>query len=276
MSDTKYCEDCKKTFKIKSFPQHIKTERHKKKIETIKEPVNKINYSKTNNALNEINIILKSGIHYGNVEGIYNELKKKYKDSTIELMLRIGLLKNYLHLFTPEEEDNVLLFISELKEKVMNDRPDVIKTYNDFDLTKLNDSEKIIVKLYLMIPLRMNEFLLLVPVNSIDKNNINRSNNYIVLEDKLIYLFNTKVNKIARIKINDDIVNYVKNNFTIGERIYNKHQNSLFKTFKKLNTNTYEIRRIFAQQNTGIQSKNILNHSYCTHVGIYKNQHNKV
>ena len=275
-TDGKYkCKTCHSIVKKTSIKTHLNTKKHNNikidnKYENDKYIVNqnvsentlknrKTADKKVNKIITDLNI---TDINKDYMK-IYDELNKTLKPQSV-LTYMVDSVYNKLN---KVEGQKLMSFIKEQKNKILMDN------YKKGDEPiKVNEIDNKIVQLYLLLPLRISEFVKLKINRKIDTYD----NNHIdMIADKII-LYNTKNNKIHRIPLQKQVKDFIMTNFShlidTDKQIYDKSLRQFERLLGKTGYNSQQIRRDFAKSGDIVEKANVLNHKISTHVINYMKQ----
>lgn len=266
---TKICAICgNKEISKSNFSKHLKSTRH---LNLIGKGLSK-NTLKVQGIAEKIidDILLK--VDMIDFKGILAELlRRKYKTTTIKSYFQQGFLKRFQKNFSESQNDEIKFILNLLDNEINNENLERDKKHiilSEINLNGLTPEHKKIIELYLMIPLRLNEFLKLRVIKT-DKPN--EHENIIDIPNKTLIMRNTKTNKFKKVLLKDNIINFVDNNFNDEEKIFKKSPSSFNRILDKLNINSFDIRRAFAvAEKDQVYASDILNHSFNTHVAVYQ------
>lgn len=275
------CEICNKT--VTNITSHNKSQAHILKSNTIKQEQVSDNTLKNRDTAKKAvdTIIEENNIDIKNYKMVFNCLREKYALTTSIAYFKSGYLLNYDKLFTKKEYNHIHVFILNIndeinQEKIIKDNEEAPKMLlKDIDLTKIHKEEdRKLISLYMILPLRLTEFLSIKVFNNFNLETMEKEHNYIVLSNKTLYINKSKTNTYDEIILKDDIIDKVTklvnidNNITIYS---NKTQKAFQKILKPLNINTQDMRRMFAEEcYDKVYAARLLQHTLKTHVTTYR------
>ena len=267
-----FCETCKRDYK--NIIKHNETKTHIKKIS--KDPtLNTLKFRK--NALIQIKkIIDDNDLDVKDYKGVFEELIKKFSLASALNYFKSGYLMNFKNKFDEEEIKFINVFIANINDdidnkKINNDQNSQNKTMDDIDTSKLQHYDKMLIELYKVLPLRLSEFIH-IKVYTTRPKVMSSKSNYLILDEGKIYINRSKTRKYDEFEIKNNIIKraeFIKN-INNGVNIYELSDRSFQYLLKSINTNTQQIRKIFAQTEPDkVYASRILQHKLDTHLRTY-------
>lgn len=260
-----HCEECNKDYLSTSIGSHRKTALHLSNVgKAIKEPTNENTAKIVNNGKKYFEDIK----DYVEPQILYNLLKEQnLADSTIELNIRMGYLRDRARDFTKKQVNTYNIFLRDLKDKInteaLDNNSDILPILENF---KNNDMVPARIRLYLYLPFRVDSW-----ANTTITDSEEEGRNTINYKTGKVSLYNGKTSSHDEFMIDEETRNFL----TKHPELYNESLTSTVRTFnrelhKYINSNSILIRRAFAEQTPNrIYGARVLQHSASTHRGLY-------
>ena len=210
-----------------------------------------------------------------NIEELTQKLEERYAPKTIEVYLRLGYFMRYSNLWDKKTLRKNSLFLKDYQDKIAS--LDDEKEFIEIDITRILKDEKIpiLIRLYMHMPIRAQMYADLLLFDTKQADEFDQS--YIDMSTKTLYIINGKSVDYDVVKLDNATKNILDNPFFdkyINKNIslYNNVKAFQRELQKYTNTNTFVIRKNYANQYTGSDkyASRILSHRLTTHRGYYQ------
>ena len=275
MPATYHCEICNTSVAARGKVQHLSTKKHATNATNFNKmkgkgvPTNPNTLKTYNNAAKYFDDITE----YMPPEDAYGHVKSQnpdLKDSSIHTIIRMGYFRDNINKWDSAKINAYTVYLADLKDSFISEQFDKETEAEELpDIKKIfhNESTPLAVKLYTMLPLRVDSFNnLRITTNPLpEQNNINP-------ETGSITLFNGKTNKYDTFKLAPNVIKFIDSN---TKALENKPLISSVRSFQrtlldKYGTNTQLIRRAYAETvKPKTYAARVLQHSNTTHRGHY-------
>jgi hypothetical protein len=282
--DYVYCPICNNHIQTQKYDDHLNDAQHifnngllKHHDEsTLKENTLTL-HDYFDKVINEIIDIDENNVTLDKLIYIVDELKKRYKISTVSTCISICLMRRFgprLSIHDYKKFHIIQLeVIDELNNYYMN-RPNIVSDINIRYTGKNRARDDIIFNLYMLMPLRQSEFTNLKVISTCnDPILLSDQHNYIIIDKKLLILNKTKTEAYRQVNLKDDIINYIQTHMfdKIDDGLLCPKKRTAFNDLlNRYNTNSLQLRRYYAETYPDrIYAAQILNHKLSTHLSHY-------
>jgi hypothetical protein len=265
------CTACNKMITSSNWSRHIKSQEHAKNTtsQKISTTPAAATITKRTQAALAVDAVLEL-YPAATISKICEVLEETYALSTIENYLRLGYFLPHAATWTKRTLAQNELFMRNLRDRITATKDESPFTPAFIIQEKLEDSTiPTLAKLYMLMPIRSEAFckIVLTPTDRPDET----ETNYINTTTGTLTTYGDKTTSYERIKLDKATVQLVGQMTNSDKRICPNSKYLQRLLMKHLDSNTFEIRRIYAIQHTDdIYAARILGHKVSTHRGIYK------